>query len=120
MKSLFLKLLPVLAVSMLGATHTLYSDETSVKQRISRSQPVYIVLIDPWQEESLKLERLARQAKINKNILWVNSRQPWIKDIWHNTLELPIAFEMQKNKITKERVGINTILVFLLANVDLN
>ena len=120
MKQHFIKLLPILAVLMLGADPTLYSGETSVKHQISRSQPVYIVLVDPWQEESLKLERLIKQANIDNNIIWVDSRQSWVKGVWHNISDLPIAFRMEKGLVVKQRVGINKILVFLLANVGQN
>lgn len=120
MKRYFLKLLPFLAVLMLGAASTLYSSETSVKQQISRSQSIYIVLVDPWQEESLKLERLAKQANIDNGIIWVDSREPWVKDVWHDISKLPIAFHIENSHVVEQRVGINKILVFLLANVDLN
>ena len=120
MKQHFFKLLLILAVLLLGAAPTLYSGETSVKHQISRSQPVYIVLVDPWQEESLKLERLTKQANLDNTIIWVDSRESWVKGIWHNIPELPIAFQMEKGIVVKQRVGINKILVFLMANVDLN
>ena len=120
MKQHFFKLLLILAVFLLGNTSTLYSSETSVKHQISRSQSVYIVLVDPWQEESLRLERLTKQASIDNNIVWVDSRQPWVKDIWHDIPNLPIAFHMERGHVVQQRVGINKILVFLLANVDLN
>ena len=120
MKQCFLRLLPFLAVLLLGAASTLYSGETSVKTQISRSQPVYIVLVDPWQEESLKLERLTKHAKINNSVVWVDYRDPWVKGVWHDIPELPIAFQMERGLVVKQRVGINKILVFLMANVDLN
>ena len=120
MKQCFLRLLPFLAVLLLGAASTLYSGETSVKHQISRSQPVYSVLVDPWQEESLKLERLTKQANLDNSIIWVDSREPWVKGVWHDIPNLPIAFQMVRGLVVKQRVGINKILVFLMANVVLN
>ena len=58
-----------LSFFMVGATPTIDPVETRFRHQISTSKVVYVVLVDPWQKESLKLERLAKIAFIWDNII---------------------------------------------------
>jgi hypothetical protein len=122
MKNSFSKLLAFLSLFLLGATPAIDLAETRFKQQLSTSEPMWVVLVHPWQEDSLKLERLAKLAYIWDNIVWVDVTKPWAKKRWGvgNTLikNPTVALKYEKGHVTQQRHGLNKIFVFLIANVE--
>ena len=122
MKDSFCKLMAFLGLLMVGATPSMDLTETRFKQQVSTSEPAWVVLVHPWGEDSLKLERLAKLANIWENIIWVDVTKKWSKAYWgeNNALlkKLPTALKYENGRISQIRRGNNKILVFLLANID--
>jgi len=122
MKNSFSILLAFLSLLFCGSTPAIDLVETRFKQEISTSKPVWVVLVHPWQEDSLKLERLAKLAKVWDNIIWVDTTKPWAKQYWGVNNDVikkpPAALKYENGRVTQIRRGLNKIFVYLIANVE--
>ena len=99
-----------------------YSTKKNFDQKISRSVKTYVVFGADWCAPCVKLKRLLSQAGIAKKVVFLNASKEWVANILLS-LEypgIPYTVVYKNGRSTGVvRMGKNSSLIFLLANVQI-